>query len=144
MSILSVIYEKAGRFSLLTNPVSAICSLKLYVLGDLFAYFCVSGDLLAYSLHLRRRCCYVSCLCAIIYLGGQGVSVASRKIWLRRLVCCFLMSGNWFCKKSLCLSNTSFSQSQYSDEKVVRDKPESIGNGLTSSGPVYLYRPYPG
>ena len=28
--------------------------------------------------------------------------------------------------------------------KAIRDKPESIGNGLTSSGPVYLYRPYPG
>ena len=33
---------------------------------------------------------------------------------------------------------------QYFQQKVVRDKPESIGNGLTSSGPVYLYRPYPG
>ena len=29
-------------------------------------------------------------------------------------------------------------------KKVVRDKPESIGNGLTSSGPVYLFIPYPG
>ena len=32
----------------------------------------------------------------------------------------------------------------YVHQKVIRDKLESIGNGLMSSGPVYLYRPYPG
>ena len=37
-----------------------------------------------------------------------------------------------------------FQKSQYFHQKVIRDKPESIGNGLTSSGPVYLYRVRPG
>ena len=36
-----------------------------------------------------------------------------------------------------------FTKNQCFHQKLVQDKPESIGNGLTSSGPVYLYRPYP-
>ena len=63
----------------------------------------------------------------------------------------FFFGGDFFekvvilSKKSLCFQKVLifFKKSVFSS-KVIRDKPESIGNGLTSSGPVYLYRAYPG
>ena len=54
----------------------------------------------------------------------------------------FLVGDDFF-EKAL-WKNIILSKGQGFHQKVVQDKPELIGNGLTSSGPVDLYRAYPG
>ena len=60
----------------------------------------------------------------------------------------FLSGGECFIRGDFFFRGDLFEKifilNMYCHQKVIRDKPESIGNGLTSSGLFYLYRPYPG
>ena len=77
-----------------------------------------------YFLYLKR-------LGRIALSAGQEPRFSER-LFSKRKTSCFLKSNDVLRKDNIFL------------KKVIRDKPESIGNGLTTSRPVYLYRPYPG
>ena len=51
---------------------------------------------------------------------------------------------NFFEKKDFLSKVVIFTKKLYFHQKILRDKADSIGNGLTSSGTVYLYRPCKG